>query len=64
MPTTDTQKECPKSSDGLHEPDPSTLTVSHTGWVGCDTTIDVKCQHCGRSGCVAIVELDTTEVCW
>lgn len=40
---------CPKTKDGKHEPDWSSVFVEEDGG---ETYIDVSCKHCGASGCI------------
>lgn len=55
------ETKCPKNNDGPHEPDPNSLTVQHDG---SDAYVDVNCKHCGRSGCVAKLDLTGQSINW
>ena len=52
---------CPKSDDGEHEPDWSTVFVDHDGG---QAYIDVNCKLCGRSGCVGSEKTLTEDISW
>jgi hypothetical protein len=51
---------CPQADGQRHKPDFKTLQIQYDGD---EAYIDVNCEHCGRSGCLAVVPRDE-EICW
>lgn len=52
MDTPEPKKECPDSPTGKHEPDPASVVAADGAGRnrGTDWIVDVRCQHCHRSG--------------
>ena len=52
---------CEKGTDGIHEPDWSSVSIEHDGD---ETYIDINCKHCGRSGCVGSEKTLERDIQW
>ena len=52
---------CPKNNGQRHVPDWNTVT---TEWDGGELYLDVRCEQCGRSGCIGTDKLLAESITW